>query len=258
MQPHTESADPTHINSDLLLPENFETQKLDEVAKVGEETDKQNHGIESGQPPLDRFNGTDVEPVNYEDNGLLWHPSEPEDEEDEREPFLFDDDDGVREDSTGEWSYLRSSSFGSGESRSRDRSNEEHRKAMKKIVDGHFRALITQLLQVEDLPVTEDSNQKSWLDIITALSWEAATSLKPDTSMGGGMDPGGYVKVKYIACGHRNDRCLHLTLHAISLTSQLNPFSEHDMHLRLHLILNHSKKKKCDLFFYFLWSSLVN
>ncbi|CAA3013956.1 1-phosphatidylinositol-3-phosphate 5-kinase FAB1A-like [Olea europaea subsp. europaea] len=205
VQPHTESADPTRINSDLLLPENFETQKLDEVAKVGEETDKQNHGVESGQPPLDRFNGTDVEPVNYEDNGLLWHPPEPEDEEDEREPFLFDDDDGVREDSTGEWSYLRSSSFGSGESRSRDRSNEEHRKAMKKIVDGHFRALITQLLQVEDLPVTEDSNQKSWLDIITALSWEAATSLKPDTSMGGGMDPGGYVKVKCIACGHRND-----------------------------------------------------
>ncbi|CAI9783424.1 unnamed protein product [Fraxinus pennsylvanica] len=204
VQPHSESADPTRINSNLL-PENFETQKLDEVEKVGEETDKQNHGIESGQPPLDQFNGTDVEPVNYEDNGLLWHPPEPEDEEDEREPLLFDDDDGVREDSTGEWSYLRSSSFGSGESRSRDRSNEEHRKAMKKIVEGHFRALITQLLQVEDLPVTEDNIQKSWLDIITTLSWEAATSLKPDTRMGGGMDPGGYVKVKCIACGHRND-----------------------------------------------------
>ncbi|KAL2503330.1 1-phosphatidylinositol-3-phosphate 5-kinase FAB1B [Forsythia ovata] len=204
VQPHKESADPTPINTNLL-PENFETQRSNEVEKVGEEADKQNNGVEFGQPPLNHLNGTDVEPVNFEDNGQLWLPPEPEDEEDERDALLFDDDGGGREDATGEWSYLRSSSFGGGESRSRDRSNEEHRKAMKKIVDGHFRALITQLLQVENLPVTEDSIQKSWLDIITALSWEAATSLRPDTSMGGGMDPGLYVKVKCIACGHRND-----------------------------------------------------
>ncbi|KAF9602990.1 hypothetical protein IFM89_033288 [Coptis chinensis] len=72
-----------------------------------------------------------------------------------------------------------SSSFGSGEYRSRDRSSEEHRKVMKNVVDGHFRALVTQLLQVEELPVSEEDDQENWLDIITLLYWEAATLLKP-------------------------------------------------------------------------------
>ncbi|KAK6914631.1 Chaperonin Cpn60/GroEL/TCP-1 family [Dillenia turbinata] len=143
----------------------------------------------------------ETEPVDFENNGILWLPPDPEDEEDEREVLFDDDDDGA---TTGEWGYLRcSSSFGGGECRGRDRSSEEHKKAMKGIVDGHFRALIAQLLQVENLPLDESDGRESWLDIITALSWEAATLLKPDMSKGGGMDPGGYVKVKCIARGHR-------------------------------------------------------
>ncbi|KAK6268316.1 hypothetical protein QUC31_012476 [Theobroma cacao] len=145
----------------------------------------------------------DAEAVDFENNGLLWLPPEPEDEEDEREAALFDDDDDDGN-ASGEWGYLRnSSSFGSGEYRTRDRSSEEHKKAMKNIVDGHFRALVAQLLQVENLPVGDENDEESWLEIITALSWEAATLLKPDTSKGGGMDPGGYVKVKCIASGRR-------------------------------------------------------
>ncbi|XP_020578022.1 1-phosphatidylinositol-3-phosphate 5-kinase FAB1B-like [Phalaenopsis equestris] len=146
---------------------------------------------------------TDKQPVDIENNERLWLPPEPENEEDERESSLVDDDDG--EDTLGEWGYLQSSSFGSGECRTRDRSSEEHKKAMKNVVDGHFRALVAQLLQVENLPVGEGPNKDGWLDIITALSWEAATLLKPDTSKGGGMDPGGYVKVKCVACGSRNE-----------------------------------------------------
>ncbi|KAF7843680.1 1-phosphatidylinositol-3-phosphate 5-kinase FAB1B [Senna tora] len=98
-------------------------------------------------------------------------------------------------DMQGEWGYVRSpSSLGSG----------EQKMATKSAVDGHFRALVAQLLEVENLPV-EDNDDNSWLEIITSLSWEAATLLKPDTSQGGGMDPGGYVKVKCIACGKRNE-----------------------------------------------------
>ncbi|XP_022866150.1 1-phosphatidylinositol-3-phosphate 5-kinase FAB1B-like [Olea europaea var. sylvestris] len=78
---------------------------------------------------------------------------------------------------------------------------------MNKAVDEHFRALITQLLHLGNLPVTEDSNEESWLNIITALPWEAARLLKPDMSIGGGMDPGGYVKVKCIASGVLIERC---------------------------------------------------
>lgn len=144
--------------------------------------------------------------MDFENNGLLWLPPEPEDEEDDREAAPFDDED-EDEGSTGEWGYLRSSnSFGSGESRNRDKSIEDSRKAMKNVVEGHFRALIAQLLQSEELSICDEENKERWLDIITTLSWEAATLLKPDMSGAGGMDPGGYVKVKCIACGHPKER----------------------------------------------------
>ncbi|KAL4290601.1 hypothetical protein GQ457_14G007610 [Hibiscus cannabinus] len=171
-------------------------------------------GLE-GLPPLPKKDQREVDderktasalhpadPIDFEDNKLLWLPPEPEDEEDDKEAALFDDDDedcGV----TGEWGYLRTSSFGSGKSRFKDNSKEVQKKAMKNIVDGHFRALVSQLLQVENLPVGDENDKESWLEIITALSWEAATLLTPDRSTGGGMDPGGYVKVKCIASGRR-------------------------------------------------------
>ncbi|CAN4089210.1 unnamed protein product [Withania somnifera] len=127
-----------------------------------------------------------------------------QDEEDEREGLLFDDDDDG--DAAGEWGYLHaSSSFGSGEYRGRDRSNEEQKKVVKNVVDGHFKALVSQLMQVEKLVIGEEDDKESWLEIVTSLSWEAATLLKPDTSKGGGMDPGGYVKVKCIASGRHSD-----------------------------------------------------
>ncbi|KAK1279908.1 1-phosphatidylinositol-3-phosphate 5-kinase FAB1B [Acorus gramineus] len=145
----------------------------------------------------------DAEPIDFENNGLLWFPPEPEDEEDDRETILFDDDDD--EDASGEWGGLRSSnSFVGGEYRCRERSNEEHKKSMKHVFD-HFRALVAQLLLVENLPIGEEGDKESWLEIIVSLSWEAATLLKPDTSKGGGMDPGGYVKVKCVACGRRSE-----------------------------------------------------
>ncbi|KAL7607031.1 hypothetical protein Lser_V15G17235 [Lactuca serriola] len=143
------------------------------------------------------------EPVDFENNGVLWLPPEPEDEEDERESLLFDDDDDDGDATAGEWGS--SSNLGSGECRNREKSNEEHKKAMKNVVDGHFRALVSQLLQVENLLAREEDEKDSWLEIITSLSWEAASLLKPDTSKGGGMDPGGYVKIKCLASGRRTD-----------------------------------------------------
>nr|GMD33692.1 1-phosphatidylinositol-3-phosphate 5-kinase FAB1B-like isoform X1 [Ipomoea batatas] len=145
-----------------------------------------------------------AEPVDFENNGVMWIPPEPEDEEDEKEALLSDDDDDG--DAAGEWGNLHaSSSFGSGEYRSKDKSNEEQKKVMKNVVDGHFRALIAQLMQVENLPMDEEDERDTWLEKITSLSWEAANLLKPDTSEGGGMDPGGYVKVKCVASGRRSD-----------------------------------------------------
>ncbi|GJN03665.1 hypothetical protein PR202_ga21136 [Eleusine coracana subsp. coracana] len=142
-------------------------------------------------------------PVDFENNSSLWVSPEPEDEEEDHDGVLCDDDEG--EDATGEWGYQRSNSFGNGHCRSRDKSAEEHKKAMKEIVDGHFRALVSQLLQAEKVPLVDKNGKDSWLDIVTSLSWEAASLLKPDTSKEGGMDPGGYVKVKCLACGHPSE-----------------------------------------------------
>ena len=146
-----------------------------------------------------------TELVDFENNVLLWLPPEPENEEDDRYTSMFGDDDDL--DTSGEWGHLGSSStFGSDEYCEKESSGEEQNKAMKNVVDGHFRALVSQLLQVENIPVTDDNAQESWLEIIIALSWEAATLLKLDTSRSGGMDPGGYVKVKCVASGCRSER----------------------------------------------------
>ncbi|GJN40894.1 hypothetical protein PR202_gn00310 [Eleusine coracana subsp. coracana] len=149
--------------------------------------------------------GTDINQVDFEKNELFWLPPEPEDEEDEMEGGLFFEDDDDELVTDGEQCRIRSpSSFGSGEFRSKDRSSEQHKKVMKNVVDGHFRALISQLLQVENISLNEGDNM-GWLEIVTSLSWEAANFLRPDTSQSGGMDPGGYVKVKCLACGHRSE-----------------------------------------------------
>ncbi|KAK7389704.1 hypothetical protein VNO78_24969 [Psophocarpus tetragonolobus] len=199
--------DPVGENINTKLPSNysFDTQGLEESSVIAKNEDEPDICDENEAPSsIYVSEDVDAEPVDFENNGLLWLPPEPEDEEDEHEAILFDDDDDDNDgNAIGEWGYLRSSSsFGSGEYRHRDRSSEEHKKVMKNVVDGHFRALVSQLLQVENLPI-EENDQNSWLEIVTSLSWEAATLLKPDMSKSGGMDPAGYVKVKCIACGSR-------------------------------------------------------
>ncbi|KAG5538034.1 hypothetical protein RHGRI_025205 [Rhododendron griersonianum] len=204
VHPDGENMDAKSVSSSSLH-NSFDSGRSEGIQQLVKKEDEHDIG-EEGEAPSSLYATADVdaEPVDFENNGLLWLPPDPEDEEDEREALLFDDDDEGG--GTGEWGYLRSSSsFGSGEHRNRDRSNEEHKKAMKNVVDGHFRALVSQLLQVENLPMGEEDDKESWLEIITSLSWEAATLLKPDMSRSGGMDPGGYVKVKCLASGRRSE-----------------------------------------------------
>lgn len=201
VHPNGEATDEKSVSS-LTSQNNVDPQASEEVQQIV----KQDISDESeASSSLYAAQDANLEHVDFESSGILWLPPEPEDEEDEREGMLFDDDDDG--DAAGEWGYLHaSSSFGSGEYRGRDRSNEEQKKVVKNVVDGHFRALVSQLMQVEKLVIGEEDDKESWLEIVTSLSWEAATLLKPDTSKGGGMDPGGYVKVKCIASGHRSDR----------------------------------------------------
>ncbi|KAL9269128.1 1-phosphatidylinositol-3-phosphate 5-kinase FAB1B-like protein [Drosera capensis] len=179
-----------------------DSYKIDKIQKK-----EGDHYIgEECEAPSSKCAAEDVDPecVDFENSGLLWLPPEPENEEDERELPLFDEDEG---DGFGDLGCLQKvGSFGSVDEQCKERCNEEHKKAMKNIVDGHFRALVSQLLLLENIPVGEEKGNENWLEIITSLSWEAAVLLKPDMSRGGGMDPGGYVKVKCIPCGCRSQR----------------------------------------------------
>lgn len=199
--PDGEAIDEKSVSSSSLH-NSFDSQASEEVQQI----EKQDISDECEVPPsLNVPEEINVEPVDFDNNGLLWIPPEPEDQEDEKEALMNDDDDDG--DAAGEWGGLRSSSsHGSGEYRSRDRSNEEQKKVVKNVVDGHFRALVSQIMQAQGVAIDEEDEKESWLEIITSLSWEAATLLKPDTSRSGGMDPGGYVKVKCIASGRRGDR----------------------------------------------------
>ncbi|BAF12222.2 Os03g0399500 [Oryza sativa Japonica Group] len=167
------------------------------VTKMDDEPDPDNSSECGAASSIYALESTDTNPLDFEKNELFWFPPEPEDEEDEMEVGLFDDDDDDEPVADSEQRRIRSSSsFGSGEFRNRDRSSEEHKKVMKNVVDGHFRALISQLLQVENISLHE-GDETGWLEIVTSVSWEAANFLRPDTSQGGGMDPGGYVKFTY-------------------------------------------------------------
>ncbi|XVF43646.1 hypothetical protein PTKIN_Ptkin02bG0057200 [Pterospermum kingtungense] len=139
-------------------------------------------------------------PLDFENNGLIWYPPPPEDVNDEAENnfFAYDDEDDEIGDSGAMFS---SSSSLCNMFPAREKQNEGNKEPLKAVIHGHFRALVSQLLQGEGLKVGREDNDGDWLDIVTALAWQAANFVKPDTSRGGSMDPGDYVKVKCIASG---------------------------------------------------------
>jgi 1-phosphatidylinositol-3-phosphate 5-kinase len=72
---------------------------------------------------------------------------------------------------------------------------------LRNALHGHFRALVSQLLQGHGVDLVD-----RWSDIVSSLAWQAATFVRPDTSKGGSMDPTSYVKVKCVASGNPNNR----------------------------------------------------
>ncbi|KAM7275562.1 hypothetical protein ACFE04_017428 [Oxalis oulophora] len=138
-------------------------------------------------------------PLDFENNGNIWYPPPPEDDCDDAESnfFLYDDEDDDIGDSG---SVFSSSSSLPSLFPLKEKNNEYNKEPLKAAIQGHFTALVSQLLQGEGIIGNEDSAD-NWLDILTTLAWQAANFMKPDTSRGGSMDPGNYVKVKCIASG---------------------------------------------------------
>ncbi|XP_009127840.1 putative 1-phosphatidylinositol-3-phosphate 5-kinase FAB1C [Brassica rapa] len=148
------------------------------------------------------------QPLDFENNGRIWYPPPPEDENDDAESsnyFAYDDDDDDDDDvgdSAAEFSL--SSSF------SREKLGENSNEPLRTVVHDHFRALVAELLRGEELAPCDDDDGSAgnWLDIVTALAWQAANFVKPDTREGGSMDPGNYVKIKCVASGNQNESIL--------------------------------------------------
>ncbi|KAH7840020.1 hypothetical protein Vadar_011497 [Vaccinium darrowii] len=158
--------------------------------------------------PLDRDQCEKLQkPLDFENNGLIWFPPPPEDEDEDAENnfFTYDDDDDEIGDSGAEFS---SSSTLVSMFPAKEKQNEGHKEPLRAVVQGHFRALVSQLLQGEGIKVGKENSREDWLDIVTALAWQAANFVRPDTSRGGSMDPGDYVKVKCIASGSPSESTL--------------------------------------------------
>ncbi|KAI3779068.1 hypothetical protein L2E82_08529 [Cichorium intybus] len=124
-------------------------------------------------------------PLDFETNDLIWFPPSPHDQnndDDDNNFFSYNDDD---DDEMEDTSVVFASSG--------------HQEPLKTVVQGHFRALVSQLLE------SEINSTENWVEIVTSLAWQAAHFVKPDTSKGGSMDPGDYVKIKCIASGNPSE-----------------------------------------------------
>lgn len=145
-------------------------------------------------------------PLDFENSGLIWFPPPPDDANDDAEGnfFAYDDED----DDIGDSGALFSSSSSlSNIFPAKEKQIEGNKEPLKSVIQGHFRALVLQLLQGEGIKVgKEEDGSEDWLDIVATLAWQAANFVRPDTSKGGSMDPGDYVKVKCIATGNPNER----------------------------------------------------
>ncbi|XP_039144909.1 LOW QUALITY PROTEIN: putative 1-phosphatidylinositol-3-phosphate 5-kinase FAB1C [Dioscorea cayenensis subsp. rotundata] len=148
----------------------------------------------------------DQQPLDFENNGRIWYPPEPEEEYGDAENGYFEYDD--EDDDVGESGKLFSSSdFDTDAFKMKERANGSNKEALTSAVHGHFTALVSQLLKAEGIHFDSESGGLGWLGIVSSLAWLAAHFVKPDTSNGGSMDPGNYVKVKCLASGSPSDSC---------------------------------------------------
>ncbi|KAL6573774.1 hypothetical protein OROHE_002233 [Orobanche hederae] len=132
------------------------------------------------------------QPLDFENNSRIWFPPPPDDINDETENKLFAYDD--EDDDVGDSCFMFPPT-----------GNIDYKEPWRCVVEGHFRALVSQLLQGEDIIVTKDKCGEDWVDIVTAIAWQAAKFIKPNTGRGGSMDPCDYLKVKCVASGYPSE-----------------------------------------------------
>ncbi|XP_028804330.1 LOW QUALITY PROTEIN: putative 1-phosphatidylinositol-3-phosphate 5-kinase FAB1D [Neltuma alba] len=129
-----------------------------------------------------------------------WEPPDPENLQDDVDHNVgCDDDDDECTDSVN-WGEPTSLNCSKDELSGSYKFKEEKLRAMQEVINGRFKALVGQLLKSVGVSSSNDGGN-NWVDIVTSLSWEAASFLKPDAIAVKSMNPDGYVKVKCIAAG---------------------------------------------------------
>lgn len=171
---------------------------------MGTEDTENTDDFSDDQSVVQKQDDQSQKPLDFENNGLIWYPPPPDDENDEAESNFFSYDD--EDDDVGDSSAMFSSSSSlSSMFPAREKQNEGNKEPLRAVVQGHFRALVSELLRAEGIKLGKEDGEEDWLGIITTIAWQAANFVKPDTSRGGSMDPGDYVKVKCIAKGSPNE-----------------------------------------------------
>ncbi|XP_011075701.1 putative 1-phosphatidylinositol-3-phosphate 5-kinase FAB1C isoform X1 [Sesamum indicum] len=141
-----------------------------------------------------------TQPWNFETNGRFWFPPPPDDVNDEVENNLFTYDDEDDEIGDSGRMFFPPASIDS-IFLAKEKQHLDNKDPWRAVIQGHFRALVSQLLQGQGIRGTKDNCAGDWLDIVAAIAWQAAKFIKPDTSKGGSMDPCEYLKVKCVASG---------------------------------------------------------
>ncbi|KAL1543912.1 1-phosphatidylinositol-3-phosphate 5-kinase [Salvia divinorum] len=200
-----------HQDDDAVKPESKEVIHVDslrpsetigdtETAEVKAVLDNK---VERSSSSVDE--SSEVSSLNDEINAEFWLPPEPDDQEDDVLGSIsnYDDDDDDDECGYGTaWAKPSSLSSFEEEGSGSHRFKEEKLKAMHDVKHGKFRSLISQLVKSVGVYSSGNSDE-DWVDIVTSLSWEAASYVRPDAHEGKAMDPDGYVKIKCIATGSR-------------------------------------------------------
>ncbi|XP_042507573.1 putative 1-phosphatidylinositol-3-phosphate 5-kinase FAB1D isoform X2 [Macadamia integrifolia] len=160
----------------------------------------------SSQSFMTSMEGTELsQSVNIETDARIWEPPEPEDLEDDVEGSVAnnDDDDDDDECYGTKWSQPSSlSSFGK-EGSGSFRFKEERKKALIEVMNRDFKDFVERLITSEGITLSGDPGE-SWVDIVTSLSWEAASLVKPEAIEAKAVEPECFLKLKCIATGSRS------------------------------------------------------
>ncbi|KAG9156351.1 hypothetical protein Leryth_009223 [Lithospermum erythrorhizon] len=200
VRPHENGVDPSKT---LLSNENAGSSAFNyDLIK----SDK-NQIVISGGPESESSNmedASETSSTNEEFDAHFWLPPEPKDEDDVIDSVAKYDDDDDDEDNeyndNVKWSESNSLKSFEDVGSAIFKAKEEKKKALEKVMNGKFKTFVGQLLKTVGVEESERAGD-SWMNIVTSLSWQAASYIKPGYNKLKAVDPNEYVKIKCIATG---------------------------------------------------------